>query len=71
MICFNLYDIDEYMERLNISQNELARKVGIDPRNMTARKDAGNVVAELCGGNTVLMPKRVADELKRKSGYAG
>lgn len=71
MLCFNLYEIDEYMERLDISQNEIARMAGIDPRNMSARKEAGNMVAELCGGNVLLMPKRVADEFKRKSGYSG
>ena len=71
MIYLSLYTIEEYMARTCISAAELARRVDLDPRNMTARKNAGNYIAELCGGNVVMLPKRVADDLKAKTGYSG
>ena len=71
MIYLSIYTIEEYLERHCISAAELARRVDLDPRNMDARKKSKNHIAELCGGHAVMLPKRVADDLRRKSGHYG
>lgn len=51
------YSIDQYIKLKGISQNELGRLCGIEPRNMTARKTAGSFIA-VSGGKPYLMPKK-------------
>jgi hypothetical protein len=71
MIYLSIYSIDAHIERQCSSIKELAGKLGVTQKQLKKEREIESYIAELCGGHAVLLPKKVADDLRRNSGHYG
>jgi DNA-binding XRE family transcriptional regulator len=68
MIYLNLYSFDEFRHKHKISnQHDLAKRVGVDKRNLADKERRGNAIIEI-NGNASIVSKQVADFIYKSSG---